>query len=251
MPANLTKLLEPVVSLFFPPRCHCCDRRTKVEERNFNVCTDCWSGLRELGEAVCFRCGTPLGAADGELTSTYLCARCRTKRVPFKQMRSLFFYRPPMREMIHLFKFEGMVDLGRELGRLLGEFAASLPELRGVELVTSVPLHPLRRIERGFNQSDIIAAEVARVAELPAPVSLLRRVRNTPPQSSLAYDERLSNLKGAFEALPGADLRGARVLLVDDVSTTESTVLECVQTLKRAKAKEVLVLTLARAADTI
>ena len=247
MPTSLAKLLEPVAALFFPPRCHSCGRRATVGERRFNVCLDCWAGLQELGEAVCFRCGIPLGAADGELTSTYLCARCRTKRIPFKQMRSLYRYDTPLRELIHIFKFEGMIDLGRELGRLLGEFAAGLPELRSVELVTPVPLHMLRRIERGFNQSEIIAAETARAAGLPAPVKLLRRVRNTPPQSSLEYEKRLSNLKGAFEALPDTDLRGSRVLLIDDISTTESTVVECVHALKRAKAKEVLVLTLARA----
>jgi len=240
-------LLEPVSSLFFPPNCYVCGAERKRSSLLHNVCEECWSSVQEVGDAFCFRCGAPLSAAQEDLPTTFLCGNCRGARVPYKTMRSLYLYRTPLREMIHLFKFNGMLDLGRELGRRLAAFAADLLELRGVDLVLPVPLHPLRRVERGFNQSRILAGIVAGRLGKPAPGRALRRIRNTHPQSTLEPEQRRGNVKDAFTVTPAQALKKAKVLLVDDVTTTETTVRECARTLKRAGAAEVAVLTLARA----
>ncbi len=161
-------------------------------------------------------------------------------------MRSLYIYEPPLREMIHLFKFEGMVDIGAEFGRRLASWAAHQSDFAAAQVVVPVPLHPLRRLMRGFNQSALLAGGVSEKLGLPLLPNGLVRQRNTPPQSSLAPEERRRNVKGAFAVPRRAPIRKKTVLLIDDMVTTETTVRECARTLKRGGAGQVFVLTLAR-----
>ena len=255
MEFSLRSLIEPVSTLFFPSFCYVCGERQPQADLHVNVCRQCWSGIREIGDAVCFRCGIPIESTPEDLPDAYFCSRCRVKQVPYKMMRSLYRYETPLREMIRLFKFEGMLDLGCEFARRLAEWVAGIRGLRDADLVIPVPLHPLRRIERGFNQSRILARAVA--GELGKPIPRhgalweLKRVRNTPPQSLLEPDDRRRNVRGAFEAVIPRLLRGKKVLLVDDVATTETTVRECARVLRRAGAEEVVVLTLARSLTAV
>jgi ComF family protein len=247
---EIRSLFEPITSLFFPSQCHVCGAHVQQESLLCNICDECWRGVVEIGEAVCFRCGLPIGSAPEGLPDSYFCSRCRGARLPYKMMRSLYRYESPMREMIHLFKFEGMLDLGRELGRRFADWAARIGGLSDADYALPVPLHPLRRIARGFNQSRLLALAVAERLALPRPRPgapwELRRMRNTPPQSTLEPGERHRNVRDAFEARFPAALRNKKVLLIDDVATTETTVSECARTLRRAGAREVAILTLAR-----
>jgi ComF family protein len=245
---NLQRLLDPLTSLFFPPYCAVCNRRMELRRLLKNVCEECWNDVRQIGEVVCFRCGLPLeSAATLEAAPAYFCSDCRGARLPYKLMRSLYHYQSPMREMVHLFKFEGMVNIGEELGKRLALWAVETSDLRAAEVVTPVPLHPLRRMGRGFNQSEILARHVARRMGLPM-VKALTRLRNTRPQSLLQPEERRRNVKGAFASRKPASIKGKKVLLVDDVAATETTVRECARALRRGGAAQVLVLTLSRSA---
>lgn len=246
MVARLSRLLEPISSLFFLPECYVCGGAAERRELLHNVCAECWNEVRQVGDLVCFRCGLPIESeAVEDVSKAYFCGACRGRRIPYSVMRSLYNYRTPMREMIHIFKFEGKTGIGGELGRRLAEWAARHPDLASSELVAPVPLHPLRRIERGFNQAELLARLVAREMGLPL-VPALRRRRNTPPQSSLEPEQRRRSLKGAFAVPRRSVVRGKRVLLVDDMATTETTVRECARELRRAGAAEVKALTLAR-----
>jgi ComF family protein len=121
-----------------------------------------------------------------------------------------------------------------------------LPDgIKGFDVVIPVPLHKQRLKERGFNQSLLLAREVARVFGLEVDYRSLKRIRPTRPQVDLKPDERKKNVKGAFDVKSPERVRGRRVLLVDDVFTTGATVSECARVLKKAGA-EVYVLTLAR-----
>ena len=129
-------------------------------------------------------------------------------------------------------------------------------ELRGEvsPLIVPVPLHALRQRERGFNQAELLAAGLVRALKerkgsqaLRISGGYLRRVRATPPQTGLSPAARRENLRGAFEAGPGAKIRGRTVVVIDDVMTTGSTLSACARALKRAGAQTVIGLTLARA----
>jgi ComF family protein len=128
-------------------------------------------------------------------------------------------------------------ESGSALARQLGRLLAPLPN---ADLVIPVPLHRRRLRVRGFNQ----AAELVRGAGGRPALSQLARVRDTPPQTDKPPPARLANVAGAFAA---REVRGARVLLVDDVMTTGATVDACARTLREAGAASVFVLALARA----
>jgi ComF family protein len=151
-------------------------------------------------------------------------------------------YEGALRELIHLFKYGRIRPLAVPLGRML---ATAIPRDQTFDIVTPVPLHWRRRLERGLNQSELLAHGVARRYGLK-PVNALRRKRSTGVQAGLSHAGRRVNVAGAFVAKPKAAVAGRRVLVVDDVLTTGATLASCAGALKRAGARYVAVLTLAR-----
>jgi ComF family protein len=154
-------------------------------------------------------------------------------------------YEGVLRQLIHLYKYGRVKTLARPLGGLL---AAALPRDDRFDLVTPVPLHWRRQWQRGFNQSDLLAREIARRCGIPA-VSTLRRVRATAAQAGLSNTGRRRNVSAAFQDRTGrgaAQIAGKRILLIDDVMTTGSTAAACAFALKRGGAGRVTLLTVAR-----
>jgi ComF family protein len=153
-------------------------------------------------------------------------------------------------------KFAGDERLGARLGELLAPTWNSLPQSAAIAppLIIPVPLHPSRRRERGFNQSELLAAGLVRAlarqsggAAPQVAKDCLRRKRATPPQTGLSVAARRENLRGAFEVVNPDDVRGREIVLVDDVMTTGATLSACARALKRAGAARVMGLTMARA----
>jgi ComF family protein len=158
--------------------------------------------------------------------------------------RALSFgeYTGALRRSIHLLKYGGIQALARPLGRLL---VSAVPRDDRFDVVVPMPLHWSRRWKRGFNQSELLARIVAR--RLGAPLSAaLRRKRATPPQAGLTNAQRRKNVAGAFEVGKRHLIANKHVLLIDDVLTTGATVNAAAAALKRAGARRVTVLTLAR-----
>jgi ComF family protein len=153
-------------------------------------------------------------------------------------------------------KFAGDARLGERLGELLAPTWDSLPHGGEIDLplIVPVPLHPSRRRERGFNQSELLAAGLVRVlrrqnggAAPQVAKACLQRHRATPPQTGLSVAARRENLRGAFEVAKPEEVRGRGIVLIDDVMTTGATLSACARALKRAGAAQVMGLTLARA----
>jgi ComF family protein len=189
------------------------------------------------------RCPVCRAAAGGPLG---LCARCQEGLLepgvsPFDL--SLGVYGGPLERAVRAYKFGGVRRLGRFFGVRLAELVerAEWP----LDAVCAVPLYPLRYLQRGYNQSALIARVVAQQRGLPYR-PLLRRVRATRQQARLGGSARGNNVAGAFRAAP---LQGERVLLIDDVQTSGATATECALTLFTAGAGRVYVATVARAQD--
>ncbi len=167
---------------------------------------------------------------------------CRERRLPVDGTVRVGPYAEPLRSLILGQKYRRRSELGPMLGRLLAQRAALAGWIDRVESIVPVPLHWTRRVWRGFNQSAPLARELARVCPNGRPAAGLLRVRPTPHQTRLPPSRRAANVRGAFgvRRRDGA-LKGRRVLLVDDVMTSGSTLGECARTLKRAGAAEVYV----------
>jgi ComF family protein len=174
-------------------------------------------------------------------TSEYseVCGQCLKKAPPFFKAINYGLYEGVLAEAINLLKFHGLKRLAHPLGKLLLNFTLS-----GIDGIIPVPLSIKRLRERGFNQSLLIARVISKKKRIPLFMDVLMKKRETPPQIGLSAKERLLNLKNVFEV--NGEVKGLRLLLVDDVMTTGATVTECSKQLKKAGAKEVIVLTLAR-----
>jgi ComF family protein len=196
------------------------------------------------------RCGRCAGALPASIADGERCAECRLDPPSFARTIALADYRaqPPAREWILALKHGRRPDLARVLGRALG---ARLAEEEGPQILVPVPLHPLRRFERGYDQALLLARAAAEVADARV-VRALARARATAVQGSLGAPPRRANVAGAFRERrawprPGRLIARRAVWLVDDVVTSGATASECALALKRLGAARVGVLAVARA----
>ena len=233
----------PLGQALFPSRCKVCGRWLEIPFEKA-VCAVCLSSLSPDPGPICPCCGAFF---DGGGEPHY-CASCLDAPPPFSLHRSLGRYRGVLKELVLLYKFRGYSLLGRVLAdktrtALGGEDALWW----GDPLLVPVPLNPVRERERGFNQSLILARELAGRSGLEVGRRVLVRTRDAPPQSTLHAAERARNVRGLFAVGSGPPLRGRAVIVVDDVYTTGATLKECAEVLARAGAAEVRGVTLARA----
>jgi ComF family protein len=177
-------------------------------------------------------------------TPSHLCDDCRRRFRPFDRCRSAGIYDAALREAIHRVKFEGEKPLGRSLGRWLARSLSS--ETAEVDMIAPVPLHPRRIRERGYNQSELLSEALAAASGVPHAPRLLTKTTPTRSQATLGRHDRRKNLRGTFALSRGAAAAKMRILLVDDIYTTGCTVEECARVLRRAGARGVRVVTLAR-----
>jgi len=232
----IAKVAKAVLDLLFPP--HCIGCRAQVAQAGF--CAQCWSGISFLDGPGCVCCGLPFAVAmEG------LCASCLTKPPAFDAARAIFAYDEKSRGAVLALKHADRLDLVPGFARWLGRSGRTV--LEQSDLVTPVPLHPLRLWRRRYNQSAELARRLARDWKLVYEPSLLVRSRSTSSQGNMASARaRRRNVLGAFKVPDPAKVAGKRILLLDDVVTTAATVEACSRALKRAGASHVHVLALAR-----
>lgn len=235
----MSSYLEALKDLLFPPLCLGCTRRLDTSRAPL-FCSDCLADLAFLGSPCCTCCGIPFPTG-----SDHLCGTCLTHRPAFDYARSLLLYQPPVATVIRALKFGGQLTGLASLG-VLATRSQLMEQFTQPDCILPVPLHVTRLRHRGFNQAQSIAASCFPQWRSRIRTDLLLRQRPTVPQSHLSGEERRSNLKKAFILAEGAQLTDERVLLVDDVFTTGSTVSECSHVLRVAGAARVEVFTLAR-----
>jgi ComF family protein len=251
LPARfLGRFLREVLDAVYPELCPLCRAPSLADGPTGGCAVHAFDPAGELGGRRCVRCAAEISAA---LPRGEPCARCRLAPPSYERVLALADYRADaaLREWILRLKHGGRPELAHALGGWLGELLAralGTRRARGVGLVP-VPLHPLRRLERGYDQAELLA----RGAALGSGATLfrcLRRRRWTPAQGALEAPSRASNVQGAFEVVSGRYELGGRALwLVDDVLTSGATAEACAAALLAEGAASVSVLCLARAGE--
>ena len=199
--------------------------------------------LRLIFPPKCVLCGKVL-----EKNETDFCGHCRKNAPEFQKSdfrlsfvagwTSVWYYKDTVRSSILRYKFGRRRSYAPAYGRVLAMKLAK-EELTDFDILTFVPIAPLRRLSRGYDQVELLARQVSGELGLPA-CRTLRKIRNTPPQSGISdAARRRANVLGAYRAVDPDFLQGKRILLLDDIITTGATASECARVLLTAGAKEV------------
>ena len=237
----IPKALHALASLFYPPTCVVCS--ANIEHSEY-LCADCQQRAPRIVAPFCAKCSEPF---PGAITQTFSCANCEHRVLHFVCAVAAYRSRGLVRKLVHEFKYSRQRHLRYPVGGWLRETLRD-PRLHGrqFDVIVPVPLHPARERERGFNQAMLLAELLAPTITAPL-LPALERTRYTTTQTAYDRAERMENLHGAFRLRKNQDVRDLRVLLIDDVLTTGSTLSECARVLRAAGAVSVHAATAARA----
>lgn len=229
------------LDFLLPPRCASCDRPIGLPD---GLCASCWAKTPFLEPPWCDRLGLPF---SHDLGAGALSPRAIAEPPVFDRARAATLYEGPARDMVLGLKFHRRRELALPMGRWMARAGREL--LEGDPLIVPVPLHRLRLWQRRFNQATDLASALGRVTGLDVGHTVLKRRRRTRQQVGLDAKARHVNVRGAFVLSPPDALKvaGRRIVLVDDVLTTGSTVSACARVLQRGGAARVDVLTFALA----
>ena len=229
MKTVVSKVGNWALDLLFPIQCAGCGRESKI------ICEACLPELTKLKLPYCQLCASPNTLSP--------CSWCSENPLSIDLIRAPFLMEGAIRNAVFSLKYRGLRAAAPELGRLLAQYRGdhAVPG----EIIVPVPLHHRRLHTRGYNQSVLLAHELSKVTALPQANNLLTRVNDAPPQVEAANrSQRRTNVAGSFRA--SDDVAGLKVLLIDDVVTTGSTMSACAAALKAAGAVSVWGLALAR-----
>lgn len=236
----LARLWGATVDIILPPRCLATG---EIVDAPGMVSPAVWPQLQFIESPFCKTCGMPF---HFEIANDAMCAACMDHEPVFDAARSAVIYNEASRKMILAFKYGDRLHAVKTFTPWVIRAGQEL--IDNADMIIPVPLHNRRLRERRFNQSALLAQEIATTRGKSYIPNLLERTRHTVPQQGLNYKERGKNVHGAF----GVNKRhlqtveGKVVLLIDDVFTSGATLNECARVMKKAKAAEVNVLTVAR-----
>ena len=235
----LSQTLAPLIDLAFPPRCPLCGEGLLTQT---GLCAACWNELVIPGDPSCRLCQRPFpdGLAEGAI-----CAPCLAEAPRHDGIAAGTLYNDASRRLVLSFKRGRRIALAPLMARLM---AARMTSADSGWLLVPVPLHRWRLWRRGFNQAALLASEIARIKGMTLEVDALLRTKATPTLGGLGSKARARALAGAISVNPrrAGRLKGASIVLVDDVLTSGATSGACVRALKRAGAQRVAIACFAR-----
>jgi ComF family protein len=239
-----TEFWTALRDILFPERCLACGAGLQGC-RDISYCQACLQNVRFIQEPFCTTCGKPFDNSAGE---SHLCGYCLKHEWHFTQARAVVCYQAPVAEAVRIFKYNGKMHGLETFAALTRQYHLHHP-LPEPDLILPVPLHPKRLRKRGFNQALVLCRKLFPKIKERIDPHVLERHQWTLPQTGLNGAERRRNVKNAFRIKNPEKIKNKKILLVDDVFTTGSTVNECARILLKNKAADVEVFTFARATD--
>ena len=236
----MNKIAELFLDMLYPQRCPLCHGILRKTENSL-VCRECSREVKPFTGARCMKCGKPVKEEEE------YCKECRKGKHVFTEGRGIFLYSGKWRRSIVRFKYYGCREYGDFYARALSIYGRKELERWKPDLIVPVPLHPRKKRMRGFNQAEYIACGVSRNTGIPWSGQTVRKIKNTRSQKKLDREARRRNLKRAFQVTE--NLEGKRILVVDDVYTTGSTMDAMAMCLMDAGAAEIYFLTVCMGGD--
>ncbi len=229
------KVYRALLQLLYPLRCPVCDGI--VRPSGERICLECLGKLKVLTPPWCMKCGKKLGEEKE------YCSDCRRKQHGFIRGRALYEYESAALP-IYRFKYGGRREYGEYFGEQMAEYLGDFVRYVEPDALIPVPLHRKRMAVRGYNQAELLARAAGKALGVPVCTGFLVREKNTVPLKYENPQERQNNLKKAFNIVKN-DVKLEKVIIVDDIYTTGSTMDEVAGVLKTAGVKEVYFITLA------
>lgn len=241
--SHVKQFLTALLDVILPPVCHICHSYIP-NAAPLHICPTCFDLLPPVLSPLCPLCGIPFVGTGGD----HRCGSCVVTPPHFDSALAGFLYEGPIRDLIHSFKYNQKTHLRKPLALLTLKGIHERVSGLNPDIIVPVPLHSSRLRQRGFNQAVLLGRLLSCHLNLPMLADALIRTRQTEPQIELSAAERRTNVKGAFAVKRSDAVIGKRVLLLDDIMTTGSTLDECAKELKKAGAKLVVAVTIARTA---
>ena len=229
------KLWSLVMDLIYPPRCPICDELLLPGRL---ICPECLPKLSYVKKPRCLICGKHINDPAYEY-----CLDCRKKPHYYKEGRALLEYRSIAPSM-YRFKYAGRREYARFYGRQIAYHLKDVIEEWDVDALVPVPIHRSRRIQRGYNQAEVLAKEIGFYLGIPVETHLLKRVKKTLPQKLLDDRQRQNNLKNAFK-IGRNDVKCKSTIVIDDIYTTGSTIDHCAKVLKQHGVERIYYISIA------
>ncbi len=227
---TFSRISDTLLDLVFPPHCIGCGVEGAL------ICDSCQSALPGLEPPYCSRCGLPLAEKS-------LCPKCSYQPPGIDGIRSVFLHEGLAREMVHSLKYGNLKSLAGPLAGFMRRYLEDNPI--PADIIVAVPLHASRLRKRGYNQAHLLAKKLGKSAGIAVCDGALTRARRTPSQVALKASDRSTNMSGAFVCTDDI-FSGKRVLIIDDVCTTGSTMDACAEVIKASTPLSIWGLTLSR-----
>jgi ComF family protein len=218
---------QDFTDFFFQNLCHLCD--VKLIRSRFVVCDECIAKLQRASEI--------------DQNEVYSENFGESKIISNFYSKYSFTEDGDFQKLIHLLKYSGISKIGIQIGRELGKDLSSIDWFNRINVLIPVPLHRMKELERGYNQSTMICKGINEITEKPFKTKLIKRIRNTMTQTYLTREERKKNISEAFAVKDKSEIQNNHVALIDDVCTTGSTMSECAKVLMDNGASSVSLIT--------
>ena len=234
------KLFNFLIHSVLPGKCMFCDKYMRFEIKA-PYCTRCREELPFKEEKRCLLCSRQI---DGE-GNIKLCKICSANKMYFDANYSPFNYEGSVEDAIKRFKFADRSWYGGHFAKFIGD--ELMKERIKADYIVYPPVNRKTYIERGYNQSEILAKKLSKILGIPVVKNAIRKTRDNPKQSLQSYKTRFSNVRGVFAVKESKKniIKDKRILIIDDILTTGATLSECAKVLKRSGAKSVISATVA------
>ncbi len=229
----LRQITEVIRRVVFPPQCPCCGKLLSFDEYGDGFCRPCKGKIRYVHEPTCKVCGKALNDPVEEY-----CNDCKKVRHVFTQSKAVYIYDGGIKNAMYRLKYGNHKDFARVFARDMAKMHGKYLKYREIDLIVPVPMNAAKRRTRGYDQAALLARELASETGLCFSDKVLVRARKTRPQKELNDVERRKNLKNAFK-MGRSSVKSRKVLLVDDIYTTGSTMDACAEVLMKAGARAV------------